>query len=130
MLVDTTHALPMYKNHKRYVQDIMMKETPKISPQELAVQLNLTLGEAFVLLYEIRGNDIVDTPRTTVESTKTTNRSLLDFGNQPFFTSSSCLSGYHGSKRERVDNSLIQNACKSRKSLILNQAAHLFLPRR
>ncbi|MGA3296391.1 MAG: hypothetical protein ABSD41_02965 [Candidatus Bathyarchaeia archaeon] len=81
MLVDTTHALPMYKNHKRYVQDIMMKETPKISPQELAVQLNLTLGEAFVLLYEIRGNDIVDTPRTTVESTKTTNRSLLDFGN-------------------------------------------------
>ncbi|HKM50337.1 MAG TPA: hypothetical protein VJZ75_04080 [Candidatus Bathyarchaeia archaeon] len=81
MLVDTTHALPMYKNHKRYVQDIMMKETPKISPQELAVQLNLTLGEAFVLLYEIRGNDIVDTPRTTVESAKTTNRSLLDFGN-------------------------------------------------
>ena len=81
MLVDTTHALPMYKNHKRYVQDIMMKETPKISPQELAVQLNLTLGEAFVLLHEIRGNDIVDTPRTTVESTKTTNRSLLDFGN-------------------------------------------------
>ena len=81
MLVDTTHALPMYKNHKRYVQDIMMKETPKISPQELAVQLNLTLGEAFVLLYEIRGNDVVDTPRTTVESTKTTNRSLLDFGN-------------------------------------------------
>jgi hypothetical protein len=80
MLVDTTHALPMYKNHKRYVQDIMMKETPKISPQELAVQLNLTLGEAFVLLYEIRGNDVVDTPRTTVESTKTTNRSLLDFG--------------------------------------------------
>jgi len=71
----------MYKNHKRYVQDIMMKETPKISPQELAVQLNLTLGEAFVLLYEIRGNDIVDTPRTTVESAKTTNRSLLDFGN-------------------------------------------------
>jgi len=81
MLVDTSHALPMYKNHKRYVQDIMMKETPKISPQELAVQLNLTLGEAFVLLYEIRGNDIVDPPRTTVESTKTTNRSLLDFGN-------------------------------------------------
>ena len=70
----------MYKNHKRYVQDIMMKETPKISPQELAVQLNLTLGEAFVILYEIRGNDVVDTPRTTVESTKTTNRSLLDFG--------------------------------------------------
>jgi len=80
MLVDTTHALPMYKNHKRYVQDIMMKETPKISPQELAVQLNLTLGEAFVILYEIRGNDVVDPPRTTVGSTKTTNRSLLDFG--------------------------------------------------
>jgi len=81
MLVDTTHALPMYKNHKRYVQDIMMKETPKISPQELAVQLNLTLGEAFVILYEIRGNEVVDPPRTTVESNKTTNRSLLDFGN-------------------------------------------------
>ena len=81
MLVDTTHTLPMYKNHKRYVQDIMMKETPKISPQELAVQLNLTLGEAIVLLYEIRGNDVVETPKTIVDSTKPTNRSLLDFGN-------------------------------------------------
>jgi len=69
----------MYKNHKRYVKDSMMKETPEISPQELSVQLNLPLGEAFVLLAEIRGNDAGDLPHATTGSAKKTDRSLLDF---------------------------------------------------
>lgn len=80
MLVDAVHALPMYKNHKRYVADFMIKETPKISARELSIQLNIPLGEAFVLLDEIRR----DNPRditTATRSPKAANKSLLDFSN-------------------------------------------------
>lgn len=38
----------------------MIKETPEISPKELAVQLNIPLGEAVVLLDEIRGSKTHD----------------------------------------------------------------------
>lgn len=81
MLVETVHALPMYRNHKRYVTDSMIKETPEISPQELSVQLNISLGEAFVLLDEIRGNARNSPLTNTPNSAKATNRSLLDFSN-------------------------------------------------
>lgn len=81
ILVETAHALPMYKNHKRYVKDVMIKEKPEISPQELAIQINVTLGEALVLLEEVRGGNLSkrDTSATT-ESPKVSNSSLLDFG--------------------------------------------------
>jgi hypothetical protein len=69
LLVDTAHALPMYKNHKRYVEDVMAKEKPEISPQELSVQLNIPLGEALVLLGEVRAG----------KSQKSSDRSLSDF---------------------------------------------------
>lgn len=80
MLVETVHALPMYKNHKRYVQEIMMKETPEILPQELSVQLNITIGEATVILDEIRGNGDTGVPRRTSDPAQKRDRSLLDFG--------------------------------------------------
>ena len=54
LLVDTVHSLPMYKHHKHYVQEVMVKERPEISAKELAVQINIPLGEAIVLLDEIR----------------------------------------------------------------------------
>jgi hypothetical protein len=69
LLVDTAHALPMYKNHKRYVEDVMAKEKPEISPQELAVQLNIPLGEALVLLGEVRAG----------KAQKSSDRSLSEF---------------------------------------------------
>ena len=81
LLIETVHSLPMFKSHKRYVEEIMIKETPGISPQELAVQLNITLGEAIVLLDEIRGH--TDQDRTTSDSEKPSrtriDKSLLDF---------------------------------------------------
>jgi len=80
ILVETVHALPMYRNHKRYLEDVMIKEKPDISSQELAVQLNIPLGEALVLLDETRGvkpgEDVTD---TAVGSSKPTDRTLLDF---------------------------------------------------
>jgi len=82
LLVETVHSLPMYRSHKRYVEEIMIKETPQISPQELAIQLNVPLGEAIVMLDEIRGGQpLQDSASPNSEKvTKTQrDRSLLDF---------------------------------------------------
>ena len=80
-LVDTAHALIMYKNHKRYVQEVMLKESPDISPKELAIRLNIPLGEAFVLLAETRDreSEVAKTKTTAEEGGKGDDRSLLDF---------------------------------------------------
>jgi hypothetical protein len=80
LLVDTSHAIPMYKNHKRFTEDVMIKENPDISAKELAVQLNLTLGEATVILYEIRGGKHeAKTPTPPTSPPKTTDRTLFDY---------------------------------------------------
>lgn len=80
LLVETVHSLPMYKSHKRYIEEIMIKETPQISSRELSVQLNIPHGEAIVLLDEIRVNQPKTDSITSEKSSKTTaDRSLLDF---------------------------------------------------
>ena len=53
ILVETVHAMPMYNTHKRYVSEVMMKENSGISSKELAVIINITLGESIVILAEI-----------------------------------------------------------------------------
>jgi len=80
-LVDTAHALIMYKSHKRYVQEVMLKERPDISPQELAVRLNIPIGESLVLLSETRGGDSegAKAKTTAEEGSKRDDRNLLDF---------------------------------------------------
>ena len=80
LLVDTVHALPMYKHHKRYVEEVMLKERPDISAKELAVQINVTLGEAVVMLDELRATRASPSrtePASGVD--KPTSRTLLDF---------------------------------------------------
>ena len=81
LLVDTVHSLPMYNHHKHYIQGVMLKERPEISAQELAVQINIPLGEAIVLLDEIRPSSVskgsVD---AAAGSSKNVNQTLLDFG--------------------------------------------------
>jgi hypothetical protein len=77
-LVDTAHALLMYKNHRYYVAEVMLKEKPDISPQELAIQLNIPFGESLVLLAETRGE--VGTPKGPEQpAVKTNDRSLFEF---------------------------------------------------
>ena len=77
-LVDTAHALLMYKNHRYYVAEVMLKEKPDISPQELAIQLNIPFGESLVLLAETRGE--VGTPKgSEQQAVKTNDRSLFEF---------------------------------------------------
>jgi len=75
-LVQTAHSLLMYNSHKRYLEEVMLKQRPDISPQELAIRLSIPLGEALVLLSETRG----EKPKDVSESTsKSDARSLLDY---------------------------------------------------
>ncbi|MCX8151369.1 MAG: hypothetical protein N3D85_07730 [Candidatus Bathyarchaeota archaeon] len=53
MLLETVHANVMYPTHKAYTRDTLLKEKPDIKPEELAVRLNVPLGEALVILDEL-----------------------------------------------------------------------------
>jgi hypothetical protein len=77
LLVDTVHALPMYNQRKHYVQDVMLKEKPEISAKELAIQVDIPLGEAIVMLEELRSPGSTTAP----SGEKAVNRTLLDFEN-------------------------------------------------
>jgi ribosomal protein S25 len=54
VLVETVHAMVMYPHHKAYVRDVVLHEKPDITPQELASRLGIPLGEALVILYELK----------------------------------------------------------------------------
>jgi len=54
ILVDTVHAILMYPHHKAYVRDALLPENPEISPEDLALKLGIPLGEALVILYELK----------------------------------------------------------------------------
>jgi len=54
LLVETVHAMIMYPHHKAYARDVVLQEQPDVTAQELAVKLSIPLGEALVILYELR----------------------------------------------------------------------------
>jgi len=54
ILVDTVHTIVMYSHHKAYVRDIVLVEQPHITAKELALKLNISLGESLVILYELQ----------------------------------------------------------------------------
>jgi len=54
ILVETVHAMVMYPHHKAYAEKNLLNERPNITPRELAVELGIPLGEALVILYELR----------------------------------------------------------------------------
>jgi hypothetical protein len=53
ILIETVHRLVMYPNHRAYTRDVILHEKPEITPTELAVRLNMPLGEALIILYEL-----------------------------------------------------------------------------
>jgi hypothetical protein len=69
----------MYRNHKRYVEDVMLKEKPDISPQELAIQINVPLGESLVILEELRGGRTMPSIAGSPTPEKSSDRTLFDF---------------------------------------------------
>jgi hypothetical protein len=53
VLVETVHALVMYPNHKAYTRESVLQEKPETTAEELAVRLNMPLGEALVIMHEL-----------------------------------------------------------------------------
>jgi hypothetical protein len=53
ILVETVHAAVMYPNHKAYTREMILQEKPDITASELANRLNMSLGEALVILHEL-----------------------------------------------------------------------------
>jgi len=54
ILVETVHSMVMYPHHKAYAADRLLNEHPNITPRRLAAELGISLGEALVILYEIK----------------------------------------------------------------------------
>lgn len=54
ILVETAHTLPMFRHHKAYVRDSILPEEPDVSAEDLAHRLDMPLGEAIVILAELR----------------------------------------------------------------------------
>ncbi|TRO51506.1 winged helix-turn-helix domain-containing protein [Candidatus Bathyarchaeota archaeon] len=53
ILVETVHASVMYPTRKAYTRETILQEKPEITALELANKLNMSLGEAIVILYEL-----------------------------------------------------------------------------
>ncbi|KON31449.1 hypothetical protein AC478_02785 [miscellaneous Crenarchaeota group-1 archaeon SG8-32-3] len=53
ILVKTVHASVMYPNHKAYTRETILQEKSDITASELANRLNMSLGEALVILHEL-----------------------------------------------------------------------------
>jgi hypothetical protein len=54
LILETAHANVMYPSHKAYTRDVILKEKPEIAAEELVSRLNMPLGEALVILYELK----------------------------------------------------------------------------
>ncbi len=52
-LVETVHSLVMFPSHKGYTRTVILPEKPDIKPPELALRLQISLGEAIVILHEL-----------------------------------------------------------------------------
>jgi hypothetical protein len=53
ILVEAIHASVMYPSNKAYVRDFILPSKPDVTAQELSGRLNMSLGEAIVVLDEL-----------------------------------------------------------------------------
>ena len=54
ILQETVHSIIMYPHHKAYTREVILNEQPDITPKELAAKLSISLGEAMVILFELK----------------------------------------------------------------------------
>ena len=54
ILIETVHAMIMFPHHKAYTRDVILNEQSDITPKELAAKLSIPLGEAIVILFELK----------------------------------------------------------------------------
>jgi hypothetical protein len=57
VLVDVVHASVMYPSRKAYIRDNILCKKPEIKAVELANRLGMPLGEAIVILQELRAEN-------------------------------------------------------------------------
>jgi hypothetical protein len=57
VLVEAVHANVMYPTHKSYTRDVILRQKPDITAEELAARLNMPLGEAMVILQELAADN-------------------------------------------------------------------------
>jgi hypothetical protein len=55
LLVEAVHSSVMYPTRKTYTRDSILPQQADISATELAQRLEMPLGEALVILSELRG---------------------------------------------------------------------------
>ncbi len=60
VLVEVVHCLPIYKSHKSYVRETILPQKPDVSSEELSGRLGIPVGEAMVILEELK----TDKPKT------------------------------------------------------------------
>lgn len=53
LLIDVVHSMVMYTAHKQYIRELTLQEKFKFKPRELAIRLNMPLGEVLVILHEL-----------------------------------------------------------------------------
>lgn len=54
ILQETVHSIVMYPHHKAYAREVILVEKPDITLQELAARLGISLGEAIVIIFELK----------------------------------------------------------------------------
>jgi len=54
ILQETVHSIIMYPHHKAYTRDAILNEQPDITSNELVAKLSISLGEAIVILFELK----------------------------------------------------------------------------
>ena len=54
LLVETVHASVMYPTHKGYTRDCILPQKSDVTANELAERLGMPLGEALVVLSELK----------------------------------------------------------------------------
>jgi hypothetical protein len=54
ILIETVYALPMFPHHKAYTREVILNENPDVTPAELAARLNIPLGEALVIMRDLK----------------------------------------------------------------------------
>ena len=54
LLVEAVHASVMYPTHKAYTRESVLLQKPDVTANELAERLGMPLGEALVILSELK----------------------------------------------------------------------------
>jgi hypothetical protein len=78
ILTDTVHVLPMYKHHKRYAEKSVLPEKPRISAKEMALLMGMPLGEAIIILEELKATS-KGTSEDESKAKAVPGKSLLDY---------------------------------------------------